>query len=107
MRGTAPSPQLALEIMPVILLHGSPIEDEPELGLLHGSVPFIARAPAAAVAAQFSFAGINLLSGTAYFAVVQWVMASAQAFLQLQGGNQGGAGGVVIQSRDARVFNPP
>ena len=108
MRGTAPSPQLAPEIMPVILLHGSPIEDEPELGLLHGSVPFIARIQGAAVAAQFSFANLNLLPNSNFFAVIQWITANIAAFVQLIGGNQGGAAAFAqIQSRDSRVFNPP
>lgn len=107
MRGTAPSPQLAPEIQPVILLHGSPLEDEPELALLHGNTLFIARVVAPAVAAQFSFANVNVLPNTAYLAVVQFVSSPGGAVLQIQGGNQGGAAAVAnIQSRDSRVFNP-
>ena len=108
MRGSAPSPQLAPEIVPVILLHGSPLEDEPELAQLHGNTLVVARVTAVAVAAQFSFANINVLPNTAYLFVVQFITADTQAgWLQLQGGNQGGApASSVIQSRDSRVFNP-
>lgn len=108
MRGAAPAPQLAPEIQPVILLHGSPLEDEPELALLHGNTLMCARVVAAAVAAQFSFANINVLPSTTYLFVVQWVMMPvATGYLQLQGGNQGGAAASSnIQSRDSRVFNP-
>ena len=108
MRGSAPSPQLAPEIQPVILLHGSPLEDEPELALLHGNTLVMARVAAAAVAAQFSFANINFLANTAYFFVVQWVTIEGQGgWVQIGGGNQGGAPAAVnIQSRDSRIFNP-
>jgi hypothetical protein len=34
------------------------------------------------------------------------VFSPANLNLQIQGGNQGGAGGGVIQSRDSRIFNP-
>jgi len=106
MRGTAPSPQLAPEIQPVIVLHGSPIEDEPELGMLHGDYPIIARVSAAAVAAQFSFANINLLSGTGFLFVVQTILSDSVSFIQLAGGNQGGApAGSNVQGRDHRIFN--
>jgi hypothetical protein len=107
MRGAAPSPQLAPEIQPVILLHGSPLEDEPELALLHGNTLITARVSAAAVAAQFSFATLNVLPNTAYLLVIQWVMLNVAGQLQMQGGNQGGAPiGSNIQSRDSRIFNP-
>ena len=107
MRGAAPAPQLAPEIQPVILLHGSPLEDEPELAQLHGNTLVVARILAPAVAGQFSFAACVVLPNTAYMFVVQWVTLNIAGALQLGGGTTGGAAAAFnIQSRDSRIFNP-